>query len=276
MTEITSETLEAVDKTLDAAEEVAEAVVADVVEVVEVVRNNPVVLVGVGLAGLAAGGAVGYFVTKKVLVTKYDRILEEQIENAREHYKRKSKAEELSTIESAAESLLPEDVREALKTYDGRALTLPGDEEPVVYRTRQEEPEVRDIMVNNAPIDEDDYDYDNELAQRDTSKPYILTHDEFYNNEPEWPQISLTYYEADDVLTDDHDAPLQDYERLVGTDTLKFGYMSKDHNLVFIANERTKQMFEIARAEGSFAELVHGFRSKPEPKKRRPVRGDDE
>lgn len=265
------ELMETVEAAVDATEQALDLVEDVGVEVVEIVRSNPITVGAAAVLGLAAGGAAGYFLTKKYLVTKYDKLLVEEIEDAREFYKRQAKAGELSDVGSAADALLPEDIKEKLRSYSGSALIRDEEEEPEVVV-------VNDILVNNSPLEEDDYDEDED--DRDLTVPHILTHDEYYENEHDWEQISLTYYESDGVLIDDQDSPIPDHDSMVGEGNLLFGRWSKDQNIVYICNPDKEMLFEVARSRGSYSKEVLGFDDDDTPtprmRARNRVRGDDE
>jgi hypothetical protein len=132
------------------------------------------------------------------------------------------------------------------------------------------------IFVDGRPVE--DFDYAAEIAKRDPETPYVITHDEFMENENGWAQGQLTYYNGDDVLTDDQDMPIPDIEDLVDSENLtKFGYGSRDKNVVYVRNEKKEMDFEITLSQGEFSKEVGGFN---ELKHSAPVRrfrsGDDE
>lgn len=106
----------------------------------------------------------------------------------------------------------------------------------------------------------DGWDYATEVLRRSKDRPYIISHEEYYNNENSWEQADLTYYEGDDVLCDLQDMPVADPDRIVGEDNLvKFGHGSKDENVVFVRNEQIECEFEITKSVGSYTQEVAGF-----------------
>lgn len=119
------------------------------------------------------------------------------------------------------------------------------------------------------------WDYEAELPNRSPDFPYIIGFDEFEIGEEGFSQSTLTYYEKDDILTDDKDVPIYD-RRIVGE--LKFGHGSNDPNIVYIRNTSLQSEFEILRDSGSFQEIVLGEEietrlngDKEEPRKFRPT-----
>ena len=107
---------------------------------------------------------------------------------------------------------------------------------------------------------DDTFDLEEEIKFRTLDKPYIITHDEFYGAEKDYDTHTLTYYVLDDTLTDEHDKPLEQTDKLVGDDhLLRFGSGSKDQNIVFVRNDRLGIDYEIIRSKGSYLEEVLGM-----------------
>ena len=105
---------------------------------------------------------------------------------------------------------------------------------------------------------------------RDTNRPFILSAREFEDGELDYSQNTLTYYEGDDVLTDERDQPIHHLQKIVGAENLKFGEMSDDPNIVYIRNNELEVDFEVCRSKGTFTEEVLGFSepsNKPRPRK---------
>lgn len=89
-------------------------------------------------------------------------------------------------------------------------------------------------------------------------KPYIMHVDEFMEDDS-YEKISITYYEGDDVLVDERDMPIDDEEMTVGRDNLeRFGWESKDKNIVYVRNDKMEVFFEIARSEQAYTDVVAG------------------
>jgi hypothetical protein len=95
----------------------------------------------------------------------------------------------------------------------------------------------------------------------DKSKPYVVPVQEFLENESNWSQSTLTYYEGDDTLADDKDAIMDDRSRLVlvGTNLSDFGKLSDSENSVYIKNEKMMLYIEVVKSEGKYSEEVAGL-----------------
>lgn len=131
------------------------------------------------------------------------------------------------------------------------------------------------IFLDGQPVEQ--FDYAAEVAKREPEVPYVITHDEFMENENGWTQQSLTYYNGDDVLTDDQDMPIPNIEEIVDSANLsKFGYGSRDKNVVYVRNEKIETDFEITFSGGEFSKEVAGFNELKHSAPIRRFRGDDE
>jgi hypothetical protein len=115
------------------------------------------------------------------------------------------------------------------------------------------------------------FDYDEEVPLRQPDKPYIITEEEFDQNEPDFISTSLTYYEEDGILADEQDVPIEDSDRMVGdANLMRFGHGAKNRDKLYIRNEVLDLNFDITRSTGSFAREVHNFQGSLEHSERRP------
>lgn len=259
--------MEAEQAVIEKVEDVVEAVVPDVVEAIETFRTNTALVVGVAVVAAAAGAAIGYYVADRRLRTKYDDILAHQIEEARAFYATLNKADYPTPGDLVAERH-PEAVEaaEALEVYKGGVQDPRGDivEDPdgklVIRRTEEVEVESHNIFVNGKPIDHEDWDQNEEELSRTPGKPYVLTEEEFFQNETDFEQMQMTYYVEDDTLVDDFLEIVQNSDAMVGDDNLqRFGHGTKDRHMVYVRNDEKEIEFEIARSEGSYAKEVLGL-----------------
>lgn len=108
----------------------------------------------------------------------------------------------------------------------------------------------------------DDWDYEKELASRPEDGPYIIHVDEFVANESGYRQTTLTYYDADDIMTDSDDVPIYRHQDTVGE--LRFGHGSGDPNVVFVRNPKYRAEYEILYDPGAYASAVLGLHAEDE------------
>lgn len=101
------------------------------------------------------------------------------------------------------------------------------------------------------------WDYEAERSTRTDTAPYILHRDEFFGEEMGFDQSTWTYYEGDDILVDETDTPVYNYQENTGP--LTWGHGSGDPNVVYIRNEDMKAEYEVVRNEGHYSVEVLGL-----------------
>lgn len=286
----TEKALDVIEDKLDAIEEIQTVVVKN--------KNTSFVLIGAGVVLIAASSAfAGYKFAERRLKTKYEALAEQELDEAKEYYRRMYKSEGFATPADAIKALVPEedqeiivknpaaDIAESLEkaknyvttsghvAYDkvqGEKIKAAG-----VTVTKEEHVEVTQNVFTDA--DRDTWDYEEEVANRTHNQPYIISEEEYLANDPEHEQSSLTFFEEDGVLADAADKVVEDTDRVVGDDNLvKFGHGSKNKNIVFVRNESMECDFEIERSTGSYVEEALGIRhSDDDGRQRKFRRGDD-
>lgn len=243
------------------------------------------VLVGVAsVASAGAGATLGYLEADKRAKAKYEQLAEEEIAEAKRFYAKLHKEGDFAQPETALEKYMAQ-VQDY--TSEAEVTVTDGSETGVAVAETVEETddgvEIQERAVNifasSEPVVEDDFDYDAELESRTKDEPYVIANEEFYENEPEYEQNTLTYFEGDDVLVDDKDQPIEDTDRTVGNaNLLRFGHGSKDQNVVYIRNDRMQMDFEVLRSRGDYVKEVLGFiehSDRPGRGKIRKFRSDD-
>lgn len=271
-----SEPTEAV---LEAAEQVQE-VLDNVEDAIEVFRTNPLLILAAGLVGVVAGGVGGYFFAKKRLEAHYEELANSEIAEAREFYQGLAKVNEQGKTLSPMEVLERNHPEAAatLREYRGeKAVSDILEEEAslTVVTNDEESAVIAESYVRTAQDDEDDarllakaektantfidprFDLAEEKKHRTPDKPYIITHDEFFEANDNYDQVSYGYYTEDDVVVDENQMPLDNMDRTVGEDHLvMFGHGSGDRNIVYIRNERLGMDIELTKIEGSYVDSV--------------------
>jgi hypothetical protein len=127
-------------------------------------------------------------------------------------------------------------------------------EGPQGVRQPPSEPPIRNIFRDRDGEYEDVWDYHEERKHRSPDVPYVIHYDE--RHEMDYQDVTLTYYEVDDVLCDERDTVVDpdDRNRLIGE-----GHGSNDAAIVYIRNDQLEIMYEVIKSPNSFAEEVHGF-----------------
>lgn len=261
--------------------------------------KTPEFVAGVGtFASFYAGGLLSVLLLRKELEAKYAAIADKEIAEAKKFYTRLYKDDkELSDPEELSKSkgyTVKEEVTGINAVIEGlRYRTVHPDLEPIIDDGSEESAELIEAGEKLAKVLDHaeetrnlfegtgDFDYDVEVSMRKPQFPYIITHEEFLENEPEHKQIAITYFEGDGVLSDDRDQSIEELDRTVGDgNIIRFGAGSNDPNILYIRNERLKMDFEIARSDGKYAHEVLGLEHSDETfdrrRRARRFRGDDE
>lgn len=231
-------------------------------------------VVGGTLLGLAIGAGVSYLVTERRLRLKYQERAEDEIEQMREHFRnqliardKKPDAEELAKRVAELRYASEAEIKDAEPGPGDLNVQKPDEVSNVFQR------QLRDRLDTEKPAD-DGWDYEVEVASRTPERPYIIHVDEREDEEVEvYEEITLTYYELDDVICDHEDKVVEDRYMVIGDEIVltKFGHGSRDKNIVYIRNDRLGIVIELIKSENSYAEEVHGFRHS-EPQSPRPRR----
>lgn len=122
------------------------------------------------------------------------------------------------------------------------------------------------VPLNEHPLmrraQDEGWDYEIELANREEDVPYVIHQDEFNEEEPAgYNSVTYTYYAGDDVLCDEDGKPLPHADIIVGQENLKFGHGADDEDVVFVRNDRLELEMEICRVPGSYEEEVLGLQN---------------
>lgn len=120
----------------------------------------------------------------------------------------------------------------------------------------EEAPEEEKVRVNVFG-DDPEWDLLAEQRERTEDAPYVISKEEYNEEQLGFSQDTLTYYAGDDILVDATDVPIYNHEEKVGE--MKFGHGSDDPLVVYIRNHQNKAEYEILRESGSFQVEVMGL-----------------
>lgn len=233
---------------------------------------------GYALIGVGAGLIAGYLWAEKVTKTEYEARAKRDMEEAKAYYAKLHKAEEFQSPREALTALVPEEEQEKLTTrmLEERAIKATQRYRPADIEVKkadiEDEPVEKNVFVSPNADSDSTFDFD----ERDGKTKFVITKDEFMRNESEYEQVTLTYFDGDDVLVDSEEKPVGDELRLIGDGNLRFGYGSGDHNVVYIRNETLQLEFEVLKSSGNYAEEVLGFIQHSDRPRLRKFRGDDD
>lgn len=257
------------------------------------ILNNTKALVAAGAAAgislFSAGSVAGYFYAKKKLVVKYDEMLQDETQKTRayykDRYKKQYKVDEFETPEAAVQHVgLEVAAEEALNSYrpsesaavsDGiiEGLRTERGKNVVSYNGVIVDPvsgETLGPAVDNEPTQmiqrnvfaeppTVDFAYKEEIEARTKDRPYIISQEEWDDNDPNHEQVEMTYYEGDKIVADPNDKAVALVDETIGWDNLRFGHRSNDNDVVYIRHDTYTLDMMIVRDERKYGEHVGGF-----------------
>jgi hypothetical protein len=201
--------------------------------------NTNLLIGGVAAVSFSAGAGISYLLTKRVMTTRFEEIITQELADAKKYYEARQPTKKPAT---PGDELLKRGYHDQVRAY--REFQV----DTTIDAPEKSEPE------------EEDWDWVTELAGRNEDEPYVIHHDEFTADQPEYDKVCLTYYEKDDVVLDDRVTPLPDVDLIIGNANLqRFGHGSKKKDVVFIRNEHLETDWEVTRKLGDYAEEVLGF-----------------
>lgn len=237
-----------------------------------IVQNPLTIPIAVGVVSFGAGVGAGYILARRTgKEAELYEIPQINVELTEEDLEKLQELEDdLDELEEDLEEILdlpsvkPEDVDEFVKTaletfpktveVDGEKFEAEDEEHLKVVGSPAE---VTPIRRNAFAGNDDDWNYPEEARNRTTEAPYILHKDEFYADEKDYSQLTLTYYAGDNIMVDDDESPIYNHERIVGP--LRFGHGSGDPKVFYVRNDRMKAEYEILEDQGLYSVEVLGL-----------------
>ena len=229
-----------------------------------VLTKKSTLCVSAFILGSLSGSVGSYLVVKEKLRKHYAELSDKEIEESKLYYARLHKTGEFA------------DPVTALQQYagileDNLYIPTEGNIDKVELAVEEVAEAVEDAVEHSEPVIERNiftdnntsklvWDYEVEQDNRRNNEPFIIHHDEFFENEHDFEQESLTYYENDLMLIASNDDVVENVPSVVGEDNLtRFGYGSNDNNIVYIRNERLEVDFEVIRSFTSYNKDVLGL-----------------
>lgn len=218
-------------------------------------NKQTLTVMGVAVLGCGVGFVVGYKFAEKRLSDEFDRRLEKETAGMREFYQ--ATKQPYATPQEAVAALVPPEVVQAERTAYHKIIKQEN------YAPKAEGTEALVDLPDQPPaavINQNIF----VKNERDPEIPYIISQDEFLENENGWQQITLTYYSQDNVLVDEREDPIEDIEAVIGEVALQnFGLQTSDARTVHVRNEKLGIEFEIVQNDGSYTKEVLGLDDPP-------------
>lgn len=230
----------------------------------EILENPLTLQIAVGVASFGLGFASGYFLKKRKEIVLETHEFPTQLEFG---FDADTEEEQdlIDTVTAYSDRppkvVIPEEVVHGTRvvTVDSLSELRPS---MVDADAADMDDDSDDVLPVDDTTDEDDsndleWDYEEEILKRSSHTPYVLHQEEFYADELNYTQSSLTYYEGDDIMADEEQVPIYNYLNITGP--LLFGHGSGDPNVVYIRNDQIKGEYEIVRVDQAYAIEVLGY-----------------
>lgn len=245
---------------------------------------------GIFLGGLTAGSVVGYFSAKK----KYEALANEEIDSVKERYALLNKDRYPTPADVQTEALITtgekievasngeqmiKDILKAKEVYKSEFLnnetfadqhsSFVADEDEVaafdaeIKELAYAKPEEEEIPASEFAssifgADPGTSAEEVTMPEVDMDHPYVISIDEYFDDDPAYAKISIAYWEEDETLADERETIIPD-QSIVGVENLhQFGLGSQDRNIVYVRNHKMETDFEIVRDQRAFSYVVHG------------------
>ena len=181
----------------------------------------------------AAGAAVGSAVTWKIVKTKYEQIVQEEIESIKEAFK------DMPVVDQDTEETDDDESdQEQSRQINWEELEDLNEDDEDEYVPTEADVKGYSKLAGT-------YSSEKGGVESMAKEPYVISPYDFGEID-EYDQIELTYYEGDDTLEDDEYQIITDRDSLIGTKALlTFGEYEDDS--VFVRNEYLRTDFQIIR-----------------------------
>lgn len=216
------------------------------------------------LCGAAAGAAI----TWKLLKEQYEQEAQEEIAAMKLYYEEKATLKVKPSSEAETEDQELARKNEEMKKLHRYA-------KPYLVADVVETAHPKDdgpLEDDCEPPEDDDVDFPETYWDpiKKRQEPYIISMDEYIEDELNHEKLALLYYEEDDTLADEQEQIVANVLEMVGPKALvSFGEGSDDPDTVYIRNEYLGIDFEVIRNGKSYKKEVLGIVDAPKAKRRK-------
>lgn len=194
------------------------------------------------VAGAAVGAASAFYYAKKY----YERIAQEEIDSVKAEFSSRKKRESIEYVEET------ENPSEDDEEDPGSAETRDEEESSGEDEEKRHYNEYVQLLRDNGyAVWSKDI---NEDAKKDL--PYVISPDE-YGDIFDYDQIEYTYY-ADDILADENNDVVTDWQRYMGKDALNhFGEYEEDS--IYIRNDMLKTEYAVLLDDRKYVDVMSEY-----------------
>lgn len=197
-----------------------------------------------------AGAAIGSVVAAKVVKTKYENLIEEEIQSVRDVYKKKL---EETKVESTEEDV--EEVKEEVEETQEEVVEERNEYRKIInYNKYAKTEEVEETQEEVEYDERNDYD-----------DPYVIDPEDFGCN-GEYATQTLTYF-ADGVVVDDVDEVVEQPEIFIGDHHIEV-FRDFEATAIYVRNEWNRTDYEILKDDWFWSDIdENGYMTSEESKK---------
>ena len=201
----------------------------------------------------AAGAAVGSLVTWKVVTTKYERIIQEEIDSVKETWARMNDEDSDDETVCADEDESEPDEDELENESDEDEVEEFDESDMIDYSQIASRYKTSGDKADTAENDEEgEGDSDGDFPY--INGPYVIEPNDFADGDHDYEPHCIVYY-ADGILADDWGVKL-DIEETIGYDALDHFGEYTDEDVVHVRNDRLKKDYEVARDPRKYSDVV--------------------
>jgi hypothetical protein len=213
--------------------------------------------IAIAASSVCIGFGAGYIVAERRLVKQFEERLEKETSEMKTFYTAHTRKKYETPQEAVNDLIVPELATETAETVAYHKVVKkqeysPADD-PEEELAVEAEIGVDGTLFMPGTVQQNVFE-----SQPSEDKPYVISQDEYMQNDPEHDQSTLTYY-ADDTLSDERDEVIDDVERVTGEECFgQFGVGSSDEKVVHVRNNRLRMDFEVIRSDRTYAQDVLG------------------
>lgn len=247
-------------------------------------------------AGALIGAGCSFLVAKRLLEAKAEQRITSEVDETKKYYK--ARMDELKRAQAAAIANAvakshnpldgetpvgddrgvaegkPERRSEGRTDYQQAALDAIRDDadagdvpgwavgHPPLDQVSSDATGRKDPMAGLPSEDSDDEDDEDDAADAvlDQTIPFVISADEFIEDEEHFTKATVTWYAGDGALIDEDETPIRNPLELLGTGfSGQFGNKSDDDRIVYIRNRSLQVDFEVKLHDGSYVEEVLNY-----------------
>ena len=186
-----------------------------------------------------AGAAIGSVVTAQVVKTKYENLIEEEIQSVRDVYKKKL---EETKVESTEENV--EEVKEEVEESQEEVVEERNEYRKIInYNKYAKTEEVEEMQ------EEEEVEYG---GWSDYEDPNVIAPEDF-GCKGEYATQTLTYF-ADGVIVDDVDEVVEQPEIFIGDHHIEV-FRDFDATAIYVRNEWNRTDYEILKDDWFWSDI---------------------